>query len=74
MMPIADLSGHCKATEESGSFYTRGVHWVGHVTDKSLGHVTDNSLGHVTDESLGHVIGGVEKKSCDLLPVYPWVM
>jgi hypothetical protein len=70
MMPVVDLSGHCKATEESGSFYTRGVLWVGHVTDKSLGHVTDkslghvtdNSLGHVTDESLGHVTEGVEKK------------
>jgi hypothetical protein len=58
MMPVVDLSGHCKATEKSISFYTQGVHWVGHVTDESLGHVT----------------GRVEKKSCDLLPVYPWVM
>jgi hypothetical protein len=74
MMPVVDLSGHCKATEESGSLYTQGVHWVGHVTDEPLGHVTEESLGHVTDESLGHVTGGVEEKSCDLLPVYQWVM
>ncbi len=60
MMPVVDLSGHCKATEESGSFYTQGVHWVGHVTDKSLGHVTNESLG------------GVEKEL--YLPLYKWVM
>ncbi len=66
MRPVVDLSGHCEATVELGSFYTRGVLWVGHVTDKSLGHVTDEPLGHVTE--------GVEKKSCDLLPLYHWVM
>jgi hypothetical protein len=53
MMPVVDLSGHCTATEESSSFYTRGVCQIGHVTDKSLGHVTDESLSLVTDESLG---------------------
>jgi hypothetical protein len=66
MMPVVDLSGHCKVTEESGSFYIQGVHWIGHVTDKSLGQVTNDSLGHVTNNSLGHVtdepLGGVEKE------------
>jgi hypothetical protein len=53
MMPVVHLSGHCTATKESSSFYTRGVCQIGHVTKKSLGHVTDESLGHVIDESLG---------------------
>jgi hypothetical protein len=70
MMPVADLSGHCKATEESGSFYTRGVLWVGHVTDKSLGHVT----GRMEKELYLPLYKGYISGSCDLLPLYQWVM